>query len=81
MKVKYIQIKDANKKFRKHMFKMCGHDFLRIWRHLLSLNLTERELAVFSKWNHEMMEKYGDYEVLVKVLKNKIKITNMEGEI
>lgn len=75
--MKTIQIKEAQKVFRKHYFKMCGHDFDRILADVSS-KLNTKELISFSKLDRNLREKYGDYETVVEVLKDKIKVTLLE---
>ena len=73
-KSKYIQIKNAKKIFRKHFFKMLGHDFPRVYNDVGS-KMSLPEAQSFSKYHSILTNEAGDYEVYVEVLPNKIKIT------
>jgi len=75
--VKTIQIKNAQKKFKKHFFKMMGHDFLRVFGDV-GYKLNSHEMKLFKGLHKSLTEKYGDYEVYVEVLPGKIKVTLLE---
>jgi len=77
MKDKSIQIKKANKVFKHKYFKMTGHDFLKIIDTIQN-KISVAEASQLVHMHNTLEEKYGDYEVMIKVYPSRIKIINLK---
>ena len=71
MAKKIIQIKNAKKIFKRRIFKIRGHDFPKLLDKI-SKKISTNEGVRLLKVDNYFRKKWGDYEVYIKVHKNKI---------
>jgi len=70
---KSIQFKNADKIFKHKYFKLRGHDIIRFADEYKS-KITLDEWMRLSKHFHNLRERWGDFEVYIKVYPSKIEI-------
>lgn len=73
---KFIQIKNAKKVFKHTLFKLRGHDFLKLIAEV-SKKVSVKEGTALINAHHNYEARSGDYEIYIRVFPGKIEIVDM----